>query len=46
MRYSKKMAGPKFTPNPTIDDQINREQKHANIFSDFHAVDLVDCLAG
>jgi hypothetical protein len=29
----------------TIDDQINREQKHADIFSDFHAVDLVDCFA-
>jgi len=35
------MAGPRFKPNPkkTVDDQVNREQKHADVFGDFHGVD-------
>ncbi len=26
----------------TIDDQVNREQKHADVFGEFHGVNLLD----
>lgn len=31
-------------PEQTMENQIDREQKHADVFGEFHAVDLVDCL--
>jgi hypothetical protein len=38
---------PKIQPEPqkAVDDQVNRKQKHANVFGDFHDVDFFDrCL--
>jgi hypothetical protein len=35
---------PKIQPEPqkAVDDQVNRKQKHADVFGDFHDVDLSD----
>jgi len=44
-RWTRKITEPRFKPNPKRPSVIweNREQKHADIFRDFHNVDLVDC---
>jgi len=31
-------------PLKAVDDQVNREQKHADVFGEFHDADLVDYL--
>jgi hypothetical protein len=33
-------------PQRAIDDQVNREQKHSDVFVQFHDVDLLDHLPG
>ena len=33
-------------PEQAMENQINREQKHADVFGEFHDVDLFYCLPG
>jgi hypothetical protein len=43
-KVEKEDGWPKIQPEPqkAVDDQVNRKQKHADVFGDFHGVDLFD----